>query len=318
MKKNLFLFLSIIVLFISCKSDEQKQYDELIESSKTLYEKIKDRPDYLYSSQKYSDSKYLSILDEKMRIVTNGNYFVEKSKIDDRPTNSQKEELFDYLSKIDEIMENNTNTVEKVSNSNNTQSSCIDLSKLNIKYEILEQQYKEVEKFGEKKWEPYMSEKKYYLDSLRTLLYYEGYLDNILYEYNNSLLIRETDYGNPPNIDVKNKFYDESGKLIKEEETFNGKLDRVRKYSYPSVNKVKKVTYDGDGNKIQTDNYNSDKYDKFGNIIMETYFSIYMSDGSRSLYNYEYKYDSNNFWVEKSQKENGKIIYKFKRVIKVR
>ena len=59
MKKNLFLFLSIIVLFISCKSDEQKQYDELIESSKTLYEKIKDRPDYLYSSQKYSDSKYL-------------------------------------------------------------------------------------------------------------------------------------------------------------------------------------------------------------------------------------------------------------------
>jgi len=163
-----------------------------------------------------------------------------------------------------------------------------------------------------------MSEKKYYLDSLRTLLYYEGYLDNILYEYNNSLLIRETDYGNPPNIDVKNKFYDESGKLIKEEETFNGKLDRVRKYSYPSVNKVKKVTYDGDGNKIQTDNYNSDKYDKFGNIIMETYFSIYMSDGSRSLYNYEYKYDSNNFWVEKSQKENGKIIYKFKRVIKVR
>ena len=29
MKKNLFLFVSIIVLLISCKSEEQKQYDGL-------------------------------------------------------------------------------------------------------------------------------------------------------------------------------------------------------------------------------------------------------------------------------------------------
>ena len=100
MKKNLFLFISIIVLLISCKSEEQKQYNELIESSKTLYEKIVDRPDYLYSSNNYSDSRYLSILDEKMRIVTKGNELVEKSKIDDRPTSSQIQELFNYLSKM--------------------------------------------------------------------------------------------------------------------------------------------------------------------------------------------------------------------------
>lgn len=305
MKKNLFLFISIIVLLISCKSEEQKQYNELIESSKTLYEKIVDRPDYLYSSNNYSDSRYLSILDEKMRIVTKGNELVEKSKIDDRPTSGQIQELFNYLSKIDEIMKNNTS--QKTSDSNNTQSSGIDLSKLNIKYEILEQESKQEEKFGEKEWVTFGTVRKFYLDSLRNTIYEDGQYGKILYEYSNSLLIRKTSYVES-DIFILNKFYNESGKLIKEEETQNGELVNVFKYSYPNGNKIKKVQYDGNGYEkfSSLEKIDSQKFDKFGNIIR---------DGSIT---YEYKYDSNNNWVEKSQKENGKIIYKTKREIKVK
>jgi hypothetical protein len=307
MKKNLFLFISIIVLLISCKSEEQKQYNELIESSKTLYEKIVDRPDYLYSSNNYSDSRYLSILDEKMRIVTKGNELVEKSKIDDRPTSGQIQELFNYLSKIDEIMKNNTSQKTSDSNNTNTQSSGIDLSKLNIKYEILEQESKQEEKFGEKEWVTFGTVRKFYLDSLRNTIYEDGQYGKILYEYSNSLLIRKTSYSDS-DIFILNKFYNESEKLIKEEETKNGELVNVFKYSYSNGNKIKKVQYDGNGNEkfSSIEKIDSQKFDKFGNIIR---------DGSIT---YEYKYDSNNNWVEKSQKENGKIIYKTKREIKVR
>lgn len=310
MKKNLFLFLTIIVLFISCKSEEQKQYDELIESSQTLYEKIVDRPDYLYSSNNYSDSRYLSILDEKMRIVTKGNELVEKSKIDDRPTSGQIQELFNYLSKIDEIMKNNTSQKTSDSNNTNTQSSGIDLSKLNIKYEIIEQQYRQVEKFGEKEWETYLPERKYYLDSSKNLIYEEGSYSNELFEYKNSLLIKKTSYSKDGGNDIfiLNKLYNESGKLIKEEETKNGELVNVFKYSYPNVNKKKVIQYEGNGSEKGTFYYeiSNEKFDKFGNVIRDESIT------------YEYKYDSNNNWVEKSQKDNGKIIYKFKREIKVR
>ena len=106
MKKYLFLCFTMIVLLTSCKSEEQRQYDELIDRSQTLYEKIKDRPDYLYSSNNYLDSKYMSILDEKMSIIYKSKELEDNSKIDDRPTSGQKQELIDNLSKIQDVLLN--------------------------------------------------------------------------------------------------------------------------------------------------------------------------------------------------------------------
>jgi len=104
MKKHLTLFILLFTLFISCKSEEQKLYDELINDTEKLYDKIKDKPEYLYSSQKHMDGQYLSILDEQSRILFKAAQIRENSKIDDRPTVSQQKELLDNLDKIQSIL----------------------------------------------------------------------------------------------------------------------------------------------------------------------------------------------------------------------
>lgn len=104
MKKHLTFFILLVTLFISCKSEEQKQYDELINDSEALYEKIKDKPDYLYSSQRHMDGNYLAILDEQSRILYKAAAIRESSKIDDRPTTSQQKELLDNIEKIQSVL----------------------------------------------------------------------------------------------------------------------------------------------------------------------------------------------------------------------
>ena len=87
----------MIVLLTSCKSEEQRQYDELIDRSQTLYEKIKDRPDYLYLSNNYLDSKYMSILDEKMSIIYKSKELEDNSKIDAHQFLKYMNTIIDYL-----------------------------------------------------------------------------------------------------------------------------------------------------------------------------------------------------------------------------
>ena len=48
----------------------------------------------------------MSILDEKMSIIYKSKELEDNSKIDDRPTSGQKQELIDYLSKIQDVLLN--------------------------------------------------------------------------------------------------------------------------------------------------------------------------------------------------------------------
>lgn len=106
MKKQITLFVLLLTLFIACKSEEQKQYDELIDNAEALYEKIKDKPAYLYSSERHMDGNYLAILDEQSRILYKAAAIRENSKIDDRPTTSQQKELIENIEKIQAVLNN--------------------------------------------------------------------------------------------------------------------------------------------------------------------------------------------------------------------
>jgi YD repeat-containing protein len=320
MKKKLFLFLSIIVLFISCKSEEQKQYDELIERSQTLYEKIKDKPDYLYSSNNYIDSKYMSILDEKMSIIYKSKELEDNSKIDDRPTSGQQQELIDYLSKIQSIL-----TYSPSNSNNNIKKELSNLDTLNTKYIIDERRYKEVDKFGEKEWEEYKydSPRQFYLDSNYNVL---CEINNIVYTYDKGKLISEKKYISPYQ-ETTQYGYDSSGNLTtKTETTING-ISSIIRYKYQNNNKRKWTQYDKDGNmgpnggrygtenldkngRIISESWNRGiyrslwnyKYDNFGNRIREVDKSDEFSSGSTVERIIKYKY-LNNLWVEKITEE---------------
>ena len=341
MKKKLFLFVSIIVLLISCKSEEQKQYDELIESSKNIYERIKDKPDYLFSSNNYKDDRYTSILDEKVRIIYKSKELEDNSKIDDRPTPGQKQELIDYLSKIQSILMTNTNV-----NSSNSESK-IDLSKLSIKYDILEKTFHQVEKFGESEWTQLGDDKSVYLDSFRNIIYvkqtssFNNKVSNRVFEFKNSSLYKETSDDVDNNIYEDNSFYNESGQLIKKELYENNKLTRVTKYTYSSNNKREKIKYDeygypiernietldNRGNIILSKDYDKDndfvgsfsqKFDKYNNQIEHKGFDQF--GNMKLLISNQFKYDDNKIWVENISKSPGKygFYYKTTREIKVR
>jgi len=105
--KNIFLSIVLLTtLLVSCKSDEQKKFDELIVRSEKLYQSIQDRPDYLYSNQNFLDPRYLTILDERMDIVRRANKLKEDAKFDDRPTDDQIIKLKENFDKIEDVLKN--------------------------------------------------------------------------------------------------------------------------------------------------------------------------------------------------------------------
>jgi hypothetical protein len=104
MKKYLLFFFLIITTLISCKSDEQKKYNELIEMTEEIYNEIKDHPKYLYSSNNFVDPKYQSILDRRGNILRKSKDLFENAKFDDRPTEEQKRKLWEILLKIETIL----------------------------------------------------------------------------------------------------------------------------------------------------------------------------------------------------------------------
>ncbi|MDT8887147.1 hypothetical protein PQG44_05640 [Aquirufa sp. LEPPI-3A] len=100
MKKQVTIFILLILFFISCKSEEQRLYDELIRDSNNLVIKLSSQP---YSS--LSREERWEILDERSRIINKANQIRENAKIDDRPTIEQQKELLANFEKMEAITE---------------------------------------------------------------------------------------------------------------------------------------------------------------------------------------------------------------------
>jgi hypothetical protein len=85
------------------KSEEQRQFDELIEYSKTFHEVVQDQ------LTKDLDGFTLlsinrSVLQENDVMLNKAYQLYEQSKIDDRPTKSQQDELLEIMEKTKNII----------------------------------------------------------------------------------------------------------------------------------------------------------------------------------------------------------------------
>jgi hypothetical protein len=99
MKKHIALFFFLTTIFIACKSEEQRQFDELIRDSNNLLIKLTNQP---YTSM--SREETWEILDERSRIILKANQLRENAKIDNRPTVEQQKELLENYAKMDALM----------------------------------------------------------------------------------------------------------------------------------------------------------------------------------------------------------------------